>query len=154
MTPLLTLPAPFSRRIAARREDVAALGDAFAAWAGQAALPRRTIFHVELILDELLTNIVMHGVRSAMPGPDAPVMIDLCVAFTATGAALSIAMRDNARPFDLTGHAPADTLAPLAARPEGGLGLHFVRQLTQAAHYHRANGCNHLVLRKDIIPDA
>lgn len=148
------MPTPFSRRIAARREDVAALGDAFATWAAQVALPRRTTFHVELILDELLTNIVMHGAQPAMHGPDAPVTIDLRVAFTATGAALSILVRDDAPPFDMTRHAPVDTLAPLAARPEGGLGLHFVGQLAQTAHYHYAEGCNHLVLRKDIIPDA
>jgi len=95
----------------------------------------------------------MHGAPPAASGPVAAVTIDLCVAFMPAGDALSLTLRDDARPFDMTRCASADTHAPLTARPHGGLGVHFVRQLTQAAHYHRADGHNHLVLRKDIIPD-
>lgn len=134
-------------------EDVAALNDAFATWAGQVALPRRTAFHVELILEELLTNIAMHGTRPAAHGPHAAVTIDLCVAFTAAGDALSITLRDDAPPFDMTRRAPVDTRAPLAARAHGGLGVHFVTQLTETMHYRHADGCNHLVVHKAIIPD-
>ena len=55
---------------------------------------------------------------------------------------------DDGAPFDPTG-APGPVLSgPLAQRHAGGMGVLFVRQLTDSMEYRRVEGRNRITLRR------
>jgi serine/threonine-protein kinase RsbW len=99
-----------------------------------------------LIVEELFTNILMHGHRG---DHDSTVHIELQV--DATQLALRVA--DQAPPFD-----PLQYLAqlpgldrPVEERKPGGLGLALVAQMSERLDYAHADGFNRLslVLRRE-----
>jgi len=120
---------------------MAALCEALSEWATQADLPARTAFHLDLILDELLTNIVEHGVPAQDDGNETvgSIGIEVRVGLVGSGSGLEVHIRDDAQPFNPLSilQSDIDTIltAPLEARKPGGLGIHFVKTLTQALHY-------------------
>lgn len=89
-------------------------------------------------LDEVLSNIVRHGL-AGRPGT-----IDLTL--SREGADVTAEVDDPGPPFNpLLAPAP-DTTAPLEARQVGGLGIALVRALTEAVAYERRGDRNHLTL--------
>jgi anti-sigma regulatory factor (Ser/Thr protein kinase) len=84
-------------------------------------------FDIELVLEELFTNMVKYG-RGA--GHDIEVGLAL------EGTLLTIVLRDrDVEPWDVTQAAEVDTARPLLERKAGGLGLHFVRQIADRLDY-------------------
>lgn len=93
----------------------------------------RTVHHTALILDELLTNLAMHGDCADRA---ASISIEVGPA-TVTGEIV-----DSGRPFDPR-LVPDPSLDPdVDARPIGGLGLYLVRKLSCSLEYARLNGEN------------
>jgi anti-sigma regulatory factor (Ser/Thr protein kinase) len=140
MTPI---PKDFVRHLRADGDALASLGEALSEWATQAHVSARTAFHLDLILDELLTNIVEHGVP-AQGGKDAAagdIRIEVRVGLVENGAGLEVHIRDDAQAFNplsiLQSDIDTQLTATLEARTPGGLGIHFVKTLTQALHYMR-----------------
>lgn len=80
-----------------------------------------------LAVNEAVTNVILHG-YGGEPGPVA-----LCV--EAAGGDLSVILSDSAPHFDPTRVPPPDINLPLEDRPLGGLGVHMMRQLTDALIY-------------------
>lgn len=106
-------------------------------------LPAKIVFDINVVLDELLSNIIKYGYSD-----DAAHEIHIKLA--ATDAAIEISIEDDGKAFDpLTLPAP-DLSLSLAERPVGGLGIHFVRKLMDAVEYKRENNCNYMFLRKNI----
>jgi len=96
---------------------------------------------VRLLLDELLTNSVQHGLK----GSTRPTIhVELHV----TGDTCEITLRDNGMEFDPTGAPPVDTDAALEDRDIGGLGVHICRQVADDVSYRRALGENIVKLTK------
>ncbi len=122
-------------------ERVAAAFDAFSA---AHALPSGVAHSVQVALDELLSNTIRAGFPSGDSG-------HIRVSFELSNDALQLAIADDGIPFDPLERADPDTSAPLEARPVGGLGIFFVKQLMDEVHYRRADGMNHLRLMKRII---
>lgn len=113
-----------------RRID--ALQDLFAftarTWA-QAGLAPELLPRVDLVLEELFTNVVKYG------GGAAPVRLDIR---TVEGG-VEVALSDpEARYFDVTRAPAVDTAAPVEQRRPGGLGLHLIRQLVDSLDYRYA----------------
>ena len=96
-----------------------------------------------LIVEELLTNTIVHGHRGGQDGQDAPVHIDLMTGDTH----LTLHFEDCAPPFDplryLADAAPSLD-APPEQRPVGGLGLPLVARMAEQFDYVHADGCNRL----------
>jgi len=102
---------------------------------------------IHIVLDEVLSNSIRHGLAGAASHAIA-VMLDL------SDGEITIEVEDDGVAYDPT-QAPAPVLAgTLEERTEGGLGMTFVRGLTNSIEYQRIDGRNRLVLRRRIARPA
>jgi len=97
-------------------------------------------------LDEVLANIVHHGLNGA------PGNIELKMWQTARAVACEVA--DTAAPFNPLLMPLPDTTLPLEQRKLGGLGIALVRALTDEVSYDRRDGRNHLTLMWHLDTDS
>jgi anti-sigma regulatory factor (Ser/Thr protein kinase) len=109
---------------------------------GVRRLPGRALFAIQVSLEEILTNIVVHGYGGEVDH-------DIRVTLRPDGLdAVEIVVEDDGRPFDpLDAPAPDITLA-MEERPIGGLGVHLVRHLMDAVSYRRDGDRNVLTMTK------
>jgi anti-sigma regulatory factor (Ser/Thr protein kinase) len=106
-------------------------------------IPGRTLYSVNLALDELVTNAILYGF-------DEVNTEEIVIRIDATLAEVVATMEDHGREFDPL-QAPAPNLdAPLAERSIGGLGIHLVRSLMDRVDYRRDGSKNVLTVRRRI----
>ena len=135
------MPATFEHQLASRVEAIRTLLDSVEAWAEGADLPPKALFRLNLVLEELATNIVRHGYRDVPDG-----IVDVRV--VDDGSAVTLTLRDRAAEFDPFKNAPeADLDEPVHTRRIGGLGVHFVKQMAQSYTYRRLDGENEIVVK-------
>lgn len=103
------------------------------------------VFDLYVVLDEVLSNILKYGYDDDAAHP-------IHVKLSANDAAVEIVIEDDGRAYDPFASPAPDPGLPLAERPLGGLGLHFVRNLMDDVKYQRENNRNYLFLKKKIIP--
>ncbi len=94
-------------------------------------------FQLTLALDELFTNSVRHG---GCKGVAAAVEIRL----EAAAGAVRVEFRDRGASFNPLTVPPPNLAAPLEERAQGGLGVHFVRQIMRNLQYDRCGEWNRL----------
>ena len=111
------------------------------------ALPPDMVFDLYVVLDEVISNILKYGYAD-----DAA--HEIHVKLSATDAAVEIGIEDDGRAFDPFAVPAPDQSLPLAERPIGGLGLHFVHNLMDDVTYARKNNRNYMVLKKLFKPPA
>jgi anti-sigma regulatory factor (Ser/Thr protein kinase) len=100
---------------------------------------------IHVVLDELLSNSIRHGLGGAASHA-------IAVALELSGGEILVEVEDDGVAYDPT-QATAPVLAnTLEERSLGGLGMAFVRQLTDSVEYRRVDGRNRLVLRRRIVP--
>jgi len=107
-------------------------------------LPKAVTNAVNLSLDEIVSNIVMHGYR------DKPGRLSIDLRFNRR--TVSIMIEDRGQPFDPTRAKAEPMRGSLATRRPGGLGLLFVRNLMDNITYQRAGAINRLQLVKRLSP--
>lgn len=95
-----------------------------------------------LVVDEVCANLITHGYGADGAGP-----IDIELWTDMFGATVQI--DDVAPHFDPDDAPPPDLTSDWAQRRVGGLGWHFVRQLTDDCKYERRDRGNRLTLHKD-----
>ena len=101
--------------------------------------PPDLVFKVNLVLDELATNIVKYG------GLVSEIGISLC----SEDELVTVEITDDGRSFDPLTEAPEpDIEAPLSERRIGGLGVYFVRSMMDDLQYRREQGKNHFAFTK------
>jgi len=128
-------------RIKGGRAEIGAVNDALerAAMAGE--VPEAAMRAMQVALDELLTNAIMHGSVSL----NDPMQVDLIIHRNALRAVIS-----HAGPaFDPTEVAAPDLEGSLQDRQIGGLGIHLVRSMMDEFTYEHADGRNVLKLGKN-----
>lgn len=133
-----------SERLAARAtaEDALDLANrTFADLAARHAIPERAASDVRVVLDELLSNVRRHASGLGRP-------VDVEVGFAVEPGRLVIEVSDDGAAFDPLGLARPATDSGLAARPIGGLGVLFVRTLTDEQAWERTGERNRLRLVK------
>jgi len=128
----------------AELERVSRLVDAFGA---QHDLPRRVVFELNLVLDEVLTNVMSYGYADTR---QHQIIVRLSVMLEPHPAEVVIEVEDDGRPFDPTEAEVPALDSPVEERPVGGLGIHLVRQLMDGLTYRRQQGKNVLLLRRVI----
>ena len=106
-------------------------------------VPSRTLYAVNLALDELVTNVVLYGFENAEGR-------EITIRVVTVGAELVASVMDDARAFNPLLAAPPDLNAPLSERDVGGLGIHLVRALMDHVGYSRDEDKNVLTVRKRI----
>lgn len=82
---------------------------------------------LDLVLEELFTNLVKYG-RGARGE------VEIVLERGTDGVTAELREFDADR-FDPTGLPEVDVHRPVAERRPGGLGVHFIRQLTKSFHY-------------------
>lgn len=114
----------------------------------QHQIPEPPLTAVRLALDELVTNVIVHGfsqtngVRLADP--------HLAVRLHCSPESLEASVEDNAPPFDPTVRPPVDTAQSLQHREIGGLGLYLVRQSVDTIRYERSGDRNRVTIGKQL----
>ncbi len=126
--------------IANRVDELAPLADRVSSFLGSKGVGTEDIYAVNLVLDEVITNIVSYG----YPDDGAH---EIAVAVTVDDRRITVVVRDDGRPFDPTEQAPAvDVDSDLEDRSIGGLGLFFVRQMMTSVAYRRDGTTNEVTL--------
>lgn len=88
-------------------------------------------YDVDLVIEELFTNMVRHAQGTS------PIEVGLAD----DGASLTVRLRDEGvEPWDPSQAPPPDVDRPIHERRPGGLGLHFIRQLTRDLRFEHVDG--------------
>lgn len=121
--------------------DLAAMVETF----GEAHnLPHRTNFIINLALEELITNTLVHGHF------DDGVEPEIGISLGVTESRVVVVLESNGGKFDPTQDSNPDLTSDLADRPIGGLGLHLVKSQADGFAYDWDNGINRITLEYNI----
>jgi serine/threonine-protein kinase RsbW len=121
--------------------EIGRMSQAVAAWCHTQALPEEVEFQIDLVLDELVSNVIRHGLKD-----DKEHIID--VNLWCDGQDLVLEVEDDGVPFNPLDSPIPDINQPIEARRIGGLGIHLVRQIMDNLAYERREGKNHLHMKK------
>ena len=105
------------------------------------AVAGREAYHIQLALDELVTNVISYAYDS-----ENGHVID--VMLTHNPGSVEMTLQDEGRPFNPLMAPEPDVNIPVQRRRIGGLGIHFVRKTMDELVYERKNGKNILHIRK------
>jgi anti-sigma regulatory factor (Ser/Thr protein kinase) len=119
------------------------LSSVLESFARQHHLSDKILFDLNLVLEEIFTNIIKHGYSGECR---EFIHLDLC----RESEWVTISVRDGGCPFDPLGAPEADTVSPPEEREIGGLGIMLIRSLMDEVSYRRENGKNILTLRKRV----
>ena len=127
-------------RVPARLDEIKKLADAV-----NRVLPDYNLaFFANLCLEELITNIIHHGLKDAA---DRFIQIQISLA----DEWLEILIKDDAPRFDPFMQAPKPNLTiDSNERPIGGLGIHMVKNLMDDVHAYYDGTGNLIVLHKKL----
>ena len=120
------------------------LAEEIEAWGAEAHIDMQTIFQINLILEELMTNIICYGHQQR---PEKK--IELTV-YQNNPHQLTITLVDEAPAFNPLLQASASIDDNIDERAIGGLGIHFVRTLTDHIDYLYTGRGNQLTLYKSL----
>jgi anti-sigma regulatory factor (Ser/Thr protein kinase) len=127
------------------RAELTKLEGFTADFAQKAGLSDKDLFALQIIVEELVTNVIDYG---GVPAGEHAVRVDL----SAEGGELLIRLTDRGTEYNPLLREDPDTTLPAEQRPIGGLGVHFCKKLTETQEYERCDGCNVLTLRKKLSP--
>jgi len=107
---------------------------------GEHGIDEAHAWDVDLIVEELFTNMVKYG------GSDAQ---QIALALDWKSPTLTLRLCDSsAVDFDPTLAPPPDTNRPITDRHAGGLGIHLVRQIADDVAYVHDNGMSTITVTK------
>jgi serine/threonine-protein kinase RsbW len=112
---------------------------------GAAECSPRVLAMLQVVLDEVLTNIMLHGYADLETHK-----ID--IRLTADPSAVTLEFFDDGIAFDPTRHELPEAADTDKIRP-GGLGILFIRKTMDHVGYKRIGGRNHLTLCKFLARD-
>ena len=106
-------------------------------------LDRRDLFQINLVVDELFTNIVSYAFPDKQPHD---IEANICV----DKKNLVVEFVDDGKAFNPVAYKEPDLCQSLQERHEGGLGIHFCRKMMAEFTYERRDGKNRVKLKKRI----
>jgi serine/threonine-protein kinase RsbW len=141
------MPALLSVTLVSKRSEIGRLHQLIDAFGEERGVPGSVLFAVNLALDEIVTNIIVHGHGERA---DHNIQVDVVL----DQGVLEATVRDDAPPFNPLAVPPVDLTAPAEGRPIGGLGVHLVRSVMDSVDYRREGAQNVLVISKAIAASA
>lgn len=120
-------------------DDLVRCSEDFQDFLADHPLSAGALFRVELILEELVTNLVKYGYEE---GGEPCVEVSLSV----LGESVRLEFEDDGREFDPLKAPEPPVPASLEEIPIGGRGLQLLRGMIRAGEYRREAGRNRLVL--------
>ena len=122
--------------------DLAAMVETF----GEAYdLPNRTNFIINLALEELITNTLVHGKFEAGVEPEISISLGI------KDERVIVILESNGGQFDPTEDTEPDLTSELGDRPIGGLGLHLVKSQADDFSYKWVDGINRITLEYNTL---
>lgn len=106
-------------------------------------IPSRTLYAVNLAIDEAVTNIIQYAYED-------PAGQEVTVHLAVAGTEFRGDVIDAGQEFNPLAVPMPDLSAPLEERSLGGLGIHLVRSLMDRLSYRREDGKNVLTMTKRI----
>ena len=103
-------------------------------------LNQRLTFHLDLILDELITNIISYGYQDKNEH-------QIALSFDVEGDFLHLEIIDDGIAFNPLESKKPDTSLSVDDRPIGGLGIYFAKSFSDNITYFRRHDKNHLLIR-------
>lgn len=119
------------------------MSEAVSAWCRGNKISSAVEFHVNLALDEIISNVIRYGWKDS-----GEHQFTLCLSLL--NDEVTVEIEDDATPFNPLEVPVPDFYQPLDERPVGGLGIHLVRQVMDGLEYRRLDGRNLLVMKKKI----
>jgi anti-sigma regulatory factor (Ser/Thr protein kinase) len=102
-------------------------------------VPEAAMRALQVALDELLTNVIMHAEQAA-----GPIEVEIARASDALDTRISY-LADE---FDPTSWSPPQRSTSIETARIGGMGIELVRMLMDEFRHEYSDGCNVLMLRK------
>lgn len=124
-------------------DEIAHLASALDRFCDDAIVSDLVKNQINLVLEELYTNTVNYGLVGISNGQ---VIINLL----ALNNQLEIRYQDNGIAFNPLEMADPDLMLSLDDRPIGGLGVFFVKAMTDNVTYSRVGGWNQLLMHKSL----
>lgn len=106
-------------------------------------LSQRTIFKINLALEELVSNIISYGYSD-----DEEHWIKIAILLE--DGVLVVSLEDDGIPFNPTEAKDPDCGCPIEERKIGNLGIHLCKQFVDDLVYERRGHKNIVVLRKNV----
>ena len=122
--------------------------DALAALFAGHGLSKAVTWPMEVSLDEVLANVVHHGLAGRV---EAQVDVEVRLDSAAQPPDCELVVSDDGPEFDPLAAAEPDTALGVEERPVGGLGIALVRRLMDAVEYERRGGRNRLLMRRRLV---
>ncbi len=123
--------------------EIERLGRELEAFGDRCGLSAKSVFELNLILEEIIVNIISYAYVDEQHH-------EIVIQATLTQGTIEVEVEDDGRPFNPLQVSPPDFCRPLEHMPVGGRGLHLVRTLTKSLAYERTGEKNRLVMRKDV----
>jgi serine/threonine-protein kinase RsbW len=117
------------------------MSEAVSAWCKSYAVSATAEFHVNLALDEIVSNVIRYGWKDNGEH-------QLHIRLSRSENEVRVEVEDDATPFNPLEVPAAEINRPLQERAVGGLGIHLVRQVMDGLDYRRLDGKNLLVMKK------
>jgi anti-sigma regulatory factor (Ser/Thr protein kinase) len=102
-------------------------------------VPERTVYSVNLILEEVVTNVIKYAFDDEW---SHEIQLMLCL----QESEITIRCEDDGPAFDPLSLPPPQFHDSITECTEGGLGIHLVRQTADSVKYMRENGKNILTI--------
>ena len=106
-------------------------------------LSKKFVFEVNLVLDELFTNIISYGFDDGCEHV-------IKVTITPENGGLCLYIEDDGKPFNPVEFEVPDVSCSIEECKIGGLGIHIIRKLMDDICYERSKNKNVLKLKKGI----
>ncbi|MBI3241335.1 MAG: ATP-binding protein [Chloroflexi bacterium] len=106
-----------------------------------AGLDESAVFHCQIAVDEACTNIIEHGYEGEDKG-------QIEVVCRAGAGVLSIELRDQAKPFDVSQVPEPQLNVSIEETAVGGLGVYFMKKMMDEVNFVYKDGTNSLLMVK------
>jgi anti-sigma regulatory factor (Ser/Thr protein kinase) len=134
-------------RVPAVLESLEQVRDVVKEAAAEAELEKKAMYRLILAVDEVMTNIIVHGYEEHGLEGDIGVRIDL------NAEQLSVVLEDQAVAFNpLKASEPDDLDVPLEERDIGGLGVYLALRGVDRFVYERIDEHNHNIMTMFLSP--
>ncbi len=129
-------------------EELSRLADIIDARAAERNWPPGWAMHLNVSLDELITNVISYGFRDQPDVQDVESK-EIRIVVTESDEDLIVEMEDHGSPYNPFVEAPEpDIDASVEDRKIGGLGVYIVKRLTDEASWERRGDVNYTRLVK------
>lgn len=126
-----------------RLQETEKLGRLLERFADDTGLSRKDMTRINLVIEELFTNIIKYG-----HGDGRLHWVDISMVLE--NGQITIRIEDDGIPFDPASREAPDTRCPVEKRPIGGLGIHLCRGLMDDIAYERHGAKNIVTMKKKV----